>query len=101
MVGYPALVDVGDAVQLTVFEAPEAARHAHRVGVRRLLMLVFRERIKDLERGLARDALLGPIKEDVLIASLERSFLADGLPMTRTAFAASVGSFSCATKAIG
>ena len=92
MVGYSALVDVGDAVQLTVFEAPEAARHAHRVGVRRLLMLVFRERIKDLERSLVRDALLGPIKEDVLIASLERSFLADELPMTRAAFAASVAS---------
>ena len=37
LIAYPALVDLGDAVALRVFEGAEAARAAHRAGVARLL----------------------------------------------------------------
>jgi ATP-dependent helicase HrpA len=87
LVGYPALVDDGDAVTLQVFDSPEKARELHRAGVRRLLALAFRERIRDLERTLSRDVVLGPLKEEIIVAALERSFLADSAPMTQADFA--------------
>ncbi|MGE5639385.1 MAG: ATP-dependent RNA helicase HrpA [Clostridia bacterium] len=91
LVGYPALVDSPDgghdAVTLQVFDSPEQAREAHRGGVRRLLAIAFRERVRDLERSLARDVQLGPLKEDVVTAALDRTFLADSLPMQQADFA--------------
>ena len=91
LVGYPALVDGGEAVTLQVFDSPEKAREVHRAGVRRLLAISFRERIRDLERTLARDVLLGSLKEEIVVAALERSFLADSLPMAEADFARRVG----------
>jgi ATP-dependent helicase HrpA len=90
LVGYPALADAGDAVTLEVFDSPEAARAAHRAGVRRLLAIAFRDRIRDLERSLERDVLLGPLKSDIVAAALERTFLADSVPTTPEDFAARV-----------
>jgi ATP-dependent helicase HrpA len=90
LVGYPALVDAGDADTLEVFDSPEAARAAHRSGVRRLLAIAFRDRIRDLERSLERDVLLGPLKADLVAAALERTFLAESLPTTPEDFAARV-----------
>jgi ATP-dependent helicase HrpA len=87
LVGYPALEDAGDAVTLQVFDSPEKARAVHREGVKRLLAIAFRERIRDLERTLARDVMLGPIKSEVVSAALERTFLADSLPMAQADFA--------------
>jgi ATP-dependent helicase HrpA len=87
LIGYPALVDAGDAVTLQVFDSPEKAREEHRAGVRRLLALAFRDRVRDLERGLARDVVLGPLKDDIVTAALERAFLADSLPSTAADFA--------------
>ena len=87
LVGYPALVDAGDAVTLQVFDSPEAARAAHAHGVRRLLAIAFRERIRDLERALAKERTLAPFAHDVVRAALERTFLAESLPMTKTDFA--------------
>ncbi|HEX2198824.1 MAG TPA: ATP-dependent RNA helicase HrpA [Burkholderiales bacterium] len=87
LIGYPALVDEGDGVTLQVFDSPEKAREVHRMGVRRLLVLAFRDRIRDLERDLAKDMALGPLKEDVVVAALERTFLAESLPMMQAQFA--------------
>jgi len=87
LVGYPALVDADDAVALQVFDSPERAREMHRMGVRRLLAIAFRDRVRDLERALARDVVLGPLAGEVIAAALERTFLADSLPMTQSEFA--------------
>ena len=87
LIGYPALVDAGDAVTLQVFESPEKAREAHADGVRRLLAIAFRDRIRDLERTLAKDPVLGTLKADVIRAALDRTFLADGVPMSQAEFA--------------
>jgi len=86
LVGYPALVDAGDGVSLQVFDSPEKARETHRAGVRRLLAIAFRDRVRDLERSLAKDIVLGPLKAEVIEAALERSFLADSLPMEQKDF---------------
>ena len=90
LVGYPALVDAGDAVTLQVVDSPENAKKVHRGGVRRLLSIAFKERIRDLEKMLSRDPALGPLKEDVISAAVDRTFLSESLPMTAKDFAARV-----------
>jgi len=91
LIGYPALVDAGaggqGGVSLQVFDSPEKAREMHRAGVRRLLAIAFRERIRDVEKTLARDVALASLKDDVVAAALERTFLADSLPMAAADFA--------------
>jgi ATP-dependent helicase HrpA len=87
LVGYPALVDASDAVTLQVFDSPEKAGDMHRAGVLRLLAIAFRERIRDLERTLAKDVLLGPLKAEIVTAALARTFLQDSVPMTQAEFA--------------
>jgi ATP-dependent helicase HrpA len=59
----------------------------HRQGVKRLLALAFRERVRDLEKAFARDVALGAYKDDLISAALDRTFLADSLPMTQAEFA--------------
>jgi ATP-dependent helicase HrpA len=87
LVGYPGLVDAGDAVTLQVFDSPEKAREMHHAGVLRLLVIAFRDRIRDLERSLAKDVILGPLKGELVAAALQRSFLIDSLPVTQADFA--------------
>jgi ATP-dependent helicase HrpA len=105
VLGYPALVDEGDAVTLQVFDSPEKARKLHRAGVVRLLAIAFRERLRDLERALARDVVVGPLKDDVVAAALERTFLGDAPPMTAADFARRVAEgrsrFSLIAQEIG
>jgi ATP-dependent helicase HrpA len=90
LVGYPALVDEGDAVTLQVFDSPEKAKGLHRAGVRRLLAIAFRDRVRDLERTWSKDAQLGPVKEDLVAAALDRAFLGEAAPMQAAAFARAV-----------
>jgi ATP-dependent helicase HrpA len=90
LIGYPALVDAGDAVTLQVFDSPEKARELHRAGVLRLLVIAFRDRIRDIERTLAKDIVLGPLKADVVAAALTRTFLQESVPTTQADFAARV-----------
>src|SRR5437762_7765692 len=87
LVGYPALVDAADAVTLQVFESPDKARAEHAEGVRRLVAIAFRDRVRDLERTFAKDIVLAPLKDDVIRAALGRVFLADPLPMNAADFA--------------
>jgi ATP-dependent helicase HrpA len=88
LIGYPALVDEGDAVSLQVFESPDKARELHRAGVRRLLAITFKDRVRDLEKALSKDVALGPLKGDIVTAALERAFLAQTVPMSQAEFAA-------------
>ena len=90
LVGYPALVDDGNAVSLQVFDSPEKAKGLHRAGVRRLLAIAFRDRVRDLERAWAKDAALGPLKDDLAAAALDRAFLGDAVPMRAAEFARAV-----------
>jgi ATP-dependent helicase HrpA len=87
LVGYPALVDAQDAVTLQVFDSPEKARELHRAGVLRLLAIAFRDRVRDLERSLAKDVVLGPLKAEVISASLARTFLQEDVPTLQAQFA--------------
>ena len=96
LVGYPGLSDAGDGVTLQVFDSPERAREVHRAGVRRLLAIAFRERIREIEKSVTRDnalvlnfsqlaAQVEPARE-VIDAALDRTFLAGPLPMRQADF---------------
>ncbi|MEO8144320.1 MAG: ATP-dependent RNA helicase HrpA [Betaproteobacteria bacterium] len=87
LVGYPALQDVADGVTLEVFDSPERAREVHRAGVLRLLAIAFRDRLRDIERSLTKDMALAAVKDDIVSAALERTFLAESLPMRQAEFA--------------
>jgi ATP-dependent helicase HrpA len=87
LVGYPALVDAEDAVTLQVFDSPEKARAMHRAGVRRLLVIASRDRVRDIEKSLAKDMTLAAHKEDIVAAALDRTFLAESLPVLQADFA--------------
>jgi ATP-dependent helicase HrpA len=86
LMGYPALVDAADAVTLQVFDSPEKARELHRAGVLRLLAIAFRDRIREIERSLAKDVVLAALKADVVSAALGRTFLQESVPTAQAEF---------------
>src|SRR2546427_7553097 len=52
LIGFPALIDHGDAVGIEVFDEPEVAAARHRVGLRRLFALQIRDALKYLEKNI-------------------------------------------------
>ncbi len=98
LVGYPALLDRGDAVEIEVFDEPELAATRHRGGLRRLVALQLREPLKFLERNIpeltrmagAYMALgaMEELREQIIDVALERAFLAEPLPTDAASFQA-------------
>ncbi len=96
LVGFPALVDQGDAVTLEVFDEPEVAARKHRAGLRRLFALQIKDALKYLEKNipdLQKMAVaympLGTQEElraQVIDVALDRAFLLDPLPSDEAAF---------------
>lgn len=50
---YPALVETGGEVDIRLFRDPREALAAHRHGVKTLLAIHFRDRLRELRKGLA------------------------------------------------
>jgi ATP-dependent helicase HrpA len=100
LIGYPALVDRGDAVALQVFDEPEQARREHRAGLRRLFAIALREPLKWLEKNLPDAQRLGilympfgtveDLRRELVGAVLDRACLGEPLPAERAAFEARV-----------
>ena len=96
VVGFPALVDEGDSVALRVFDTPDKAVAKHRAGLRRLFALGLREQIKYVEKNLPglRDMALQfmslgteqELREQLVVATLERSCMMAPLPVTADEF---------------
>ncbi|RCX11561.1 ATP-dependent helicase HrpA [Extensimonas vulgaris] len=97
LIGFPALIDAGDAVTIEVFDEPELAAAKHRAGLRRLFALQLRDALKYLEKNipeLQKMAIaympLGTQEElraQIIDLALERAFLLDPLPTDAAAFA--------------
>ncbi|UCE90449.1 MAG: ATP-dependent RNA helicase HrpA, partial [Pseudomonadota bacterium] len=95
--GYPALIDEGRSVALRVLDNAVQARAATRIGLRRLLMLQMRDRVKYLgkhlegiDRACMAYASLGScdaLKSDVIAVAFDAVFI-DGreLPRKRAQF---------------
>ncbi len=105
LIGYPALIDAGDAVTVEVFDEPEAAAARHRAGLRRLFALQIKDALKYLEKnipelqkmaaafmqlGKAADGsgggTLEELREQIIAVALERAFLLDPLPTQEVDF---------------
>ncbi|MDD5323795.1 MAG: ATP-dependent RNA helicase HrpA [Polaromonas sp.] len=99
LIGFPALIDLGDAVTIEVFDEPDVAAAKHRAGLRRLFSLQTREALKYLEKNLpdlqktataymlvgrAADHLGGgtleELRQQIIEVALDRAFLQEPLP---------------------
>src|SRR5690606_11697818 len=99
-IGYPALVDAGDAVELQLFDDPEQAAGRHRAGLARLFAIALREPLKYFEKHIPdfqRMSLLfagfggaEDLRRELVAALLERTCLVEPLPADPAAFAARV-----------
>jgi ATP-dependent helicase HrpA len=109
LIGFPALIDAGDAVTIEVFDEPETAAAKHRAGLRRLFALQIKDALKYLEKNIpdlqkmavtymqvgktegAKDSAtsggtLEELREQIIALALERAFLVDPLPTDEFAF---------------
>jgi len=101
VLGYPGLSDDGETVSLKVFDSPEEAAEAHRVGLLRLFMLQFKEQVKYFDKnvpGLTQMAMqymaLGSsddLKNQIVALTFERACLTEPLPTTPNAFKSRCG----------
>ena len=96
MVGFPALIDHGDHVEIEVFDQPDVAAAKHRIGLRRLLALQLRDPLKYLEKSIAglqsmaaAFMPLGTLEElrsQIIEVALDRAFLNQPLPHDAASF---------------
>jgi ATP-dependent helicase HrpA len=105
LIGFPALIDQGDAVTIEVFDEPQAAQARHRDGLRRLFALQIRDALKYLEKNLPglqamaaaymqvgkSDSGSGggtqeELRQQIIELALERAFLIEPLPTDEAAF---------------
>ena len=105
LIGFPALIDLGDAVTVEVFDEPEMASAKHRAGLRRLFALQIKEAVKYLEKNLpdlqktatafmlvgrAADnsggGTVDELREQIIEVALDRAFLLDPLPQREAEF---------------
>jgi ATP-dependent helicase HrpA len=96
LIGFPALVDLTDAVQIEVFDEPEVAAQKHREGLRRLFALQIKDALKYLEKNipdLQKMAVaympLGTadeLRQQIIEVALDRAFLMDPLPADELSF---------------
>nr|WP_174525260.1 ATP-dependent RNA helicase HrpA [Hydrogenophaga flava] len=109
LIGFPALIDDGEAVRIEVFDEPEVAQARHRAGLRRLFALQIKDALKYLEKNLPGLQAMGvaymavgktdsgggggsldELKNQILDLALDRAFLTDPLPTDASAFKARV-----------
>ena len=105
LIGFPALVDMGDAVTIEVFDEPDVAAAKNRAGLRRLFALQIKDALKYLEKnipdvqkmavtymlvGRSPDGTGGgtadELKNQIIDVALDRAFLLDPLPNDETTF---------------
>lgn len=99
LVGYPALVDQGQSVAIRIFDTLEGAERSMRAGIRRLLCIALKDRIKQLEKQLPikqttillMSGLIEPsqLKEDLMQAVIDQALIGDDpLPRNEQEFTA-------------
>lgn len=99
LVGYPALVDQGQSVAIRIFDTLEGAERSMRAGIRRLLCIALKDRIKQLEKQLLikqttillMSGLIEPsqLKEDLTQAIIDQALIGDdSLPRNEQEFTA-------------
>ncbi|MBC7917867.1 MAG: ATP-dependent RNA helicase HrpA [Rhodoferax sp.] len=111
LIGFPALIDAGDAVTVEVFDEPEVAAAKHRAGLRRLFAIQIKDALKYLEKNIpdlqkmavaymnvgradngkdggssGTGGTMEELREQIIAVALDRAFLLDPLPTDEFAF---------------
>jgi ATP-dependent helicase HrpA len=111
LIGFPALIDAGDAVTVEVFDEPEVAAAKHRAGLRRLCAIQIKDALKYLEKNIpdlqkmavsymnvgkadngkdgsssGMGGTIEELREQIIAVALDRAFLLDPLPTDEFAF---------------
>lgn len=96
LIGFPALVDKGAHCDLEVFDDPNVAARTHRVGLRRLFALQFKEQLKfaeknipDLQRMGMQFMTLGTqeeLRDQIIAKAIDIACLQDPLPADAASF---------------
>jgi ATP-dependent helicase HrpA len=96
LIGFPALIDLADAVAIEVFDEPEVAAAKHRKGLGRLFALQIKDALKYLEKNIpdlqkmsVAFMSLGTADElrtQIIEVAVDRAFLQDLLPTDEAAF---------------
>ncbi len=96
LIGFPALIDLADAVAIEVFDEPEVAAAKHRKGLGKLFALQIKDALKYLEKNIpdlqkmsVAFMSLGTADElrmQIIEVAVDRAFLQDPLPTDEAAF---------------
>ena len=96
LIGFPALIDQGDAVTIEVFDEPHVAAAKHRAGLRRLFALQIKDALKYLEKNIPELQKMAvaymplgtqeELREQIIEVALERAFMLEPLPADEAAF---------------
>ncbi len=96
LIGFPALIDHGDAVSIEVFDEPEVAAARHRAGLRRLCALQIKDALKYLEKNIPDLQKMSvafmplgtadELKTQIIDVALDKAFLLDPLPTNAADF---------------
>jgi len=106
LLGFPALIDDGDAVRIEVFDEPDVAAVRHRAGLRRLFALQIRDALRYLEKnipdlqtlsvawmqvgrggdGRGAGGTADELRTQIVQLALDRAFMSEPLPQDAAAF---------------
>jgi ATP-dependent helicase HrpA len=97
LLGYPAIVDKSDAVEIAVFDEPELAAATHRFGLARLFSIALKEPLKFFEKNIPESVKLNmlflpfgtadDLKQQLTHKLIDRACLQDPLPFSEASFA--------------
>ena len=96
LIGFPALVDKGTHCDLEVFDDPTVAARTHRVGLRRLFALQFKEQLKFVEKNIPGLQQMGmqfmamgsqeELRDQIIQKAIDIACLQDPLPTDAVTF---------------
>jgi ATP-dependent helicase HrpA len=96
LIGFPALVDKGTHCDLEVFDDPTVAARTHRVGLRRLFALQFKEQLKFVEKNIPGLQQMGmqfmamgsqeELRDQIIQKAIDIACLQDPLPTDAATF---------------
>jgi ATP-dependent helicase HrpA len=96
LIGFPALVDKGTHCDLEVFDDPTVAARTHRIGLRRLFALQFKEQLKFVEKNIPGLQQMGmqfmtmgsqeELRDQIIQKAIDIACLQDPLPTDAASF---------------
>ena len=96
LIGFPALVDKGTHCDLEVFDDPNVAARTHRIGLRRLFALQFKEQLKFAEKNIPGLQGMGmqfmnigsqeDLRDQIVAKAIDIACLQDPLPTDAASF---------------